>query len=177
MKRSVALIAVVALVLVGGLAILLATRQPLTATPLQSPLLGKAAPAFRGHELSGGTFSLAAERGNVVVLNFWASWCTPCKEEAPNLSTLAWQEQHAHRHVVVVGVVFNDSLASARAFERYYGSLYPSISDPQGTIAFNYGVTSPPTTFVISARGTVAATLIGPASQRQLEQVVARVAQ
>ena len=57
MKRSVALIAVVALVLVGGLAILLATRQPLTATPLQSPLLGKAAPAFRGHELSGGTFS------------------------------------------------------------------------------------------------------------------------
>jgi len=173
----VTLVALGALVLVGGLAILLATRQPLAATTVQSPLLGKVAPAFSGQELSGHTFSLAAERGNVVVVNFWASWCTPCKEEAPNLSTLAWQEQHAHRHVVVVGVVFNDSLASARAFERYYGSLYPSIRDPQGIIAFNYGVTSPPTTFVISAKGIVAATLIGPASQRQLEQVVARVAQ
>ncbi len=177
MRRSISLIAIVALVLVGGLAVLLATRQPLSATSVQSPLLGKPAPAFAGQELDGGSFSLARERGNIVVLNFWASWCTPCKEEAPNLSTLAWQEKHAHRHVVVVGVVFNDSLASARAFERYYGSLYPSISDPQGTIAFHYGVTSPPTTFVINAKGVVAATLIGPASQRQLQQVVARVAQ
>ena len=72
-------------------------------------------------------------------------------------------------------MVFNDPLDAAKAFAAYYGSLYPSVVDPGGIIANRYGVTSPPTTFVINAKGIVAATLLGPVTTRQLEAVVARV--
>lgn len=106
-------------------------------------------------------------------MNFWASWCGPCKTEAPNLSTFAWQERH--RGVVVVGVVFDDRLSAARQFAALYGSLYPSVVDPGGVFANRFGVTSPPTTFVVNAKGFVEATLLGPVSVRQLEDVVARV--
>jgi DsbE subfamily thiol:disulfide oxidoreductase len=173
-KRSITVAALAALLVVAALSVLLVTRQPLEATPVTSALLGQEAPSIAGAELGGGHFSLAAHRGDIVVVNFWSSWCEPCKAEAPNLSSFAWtQRKH---HVVLVGVVFNDSLASALAFARYYGSLYPSVVDPQGSIAFHYGVTSPPSTFIINAQGRVAATLIGPVSQQQLDAAVARVA-
>lgn len=166
--------ALATLAVVVALSLFLATRHPVTnATLTESPLLGKPAPGLSGTKLGGGTFNLRRDRGEVVVVNFWSSWCGPCKTEAPNLSTFAWQERH--RGVAVVGVVFDDTLAAARQFSSFYGSLYPSVVDPGGVIANRFGVTSPPTTFVVNARGVVEATLIGPVSVRQLEDVVARV--
>ncbi len=174
MKRTIMISSLAALVVIIAFSIFLATRQPVTdATFAQSPLLGKAAPTFAGHELGGGSFSLKKERGHIVVVNFWASWCEPCVVEAPNLSTFAWRERN--NNVEVIGVVFNDPVSAAEAFAKHYGSLYPSIVDPGGAIANDYGVTSPPTTFVIGAKGKVDATLLGAASVAQLTDAVKRV--
>ena len=174
MKRTVMIVSVAVLVLGVALSAFLGTRHPVgDATSAPSPLLGKMAPALAGPELGGGRFNLRSDLGRVVVVNFWASWCGPCIEEAPNLSTFAFQERHDK--VSVIGVVFNDTVSAASAFAAHYGSLYPSIVDPNGQIANRYGVTNPPTTFVIDARGRVEASLLGPVSTAQLLAVVKRV--
>ena len=174
MRRTVTWVSIAVLLSVAALSVFLATRHPVSeATNAPSPLLGKMAPPLSGATLGGGRFSLAAERGKVVVVNFWASWCAPCQSEAPELSTFAWQ--HRNQGVVMVGVVFNDTVNSATAFARLYGSLYPSLVDPGGVIANSYGVTSPPTTYVIDRHGRIAATLLGATTAKQLTAVLARV--
>jgi thiol-disulfide isomerase/thioredoxin len=172
-KRTVLATSLATLLLVVLLSVFLVTRQPVEATIAPTPLLGRSAPMLRGAELGGGTFDLALHRGHVVVVNFWASWCTPCVREAPELSTFAWQDRR--RGVILVGVVFNDTVASALAFAHRYGSLYPSLVDPGGIMANSYGVANPPTTFVIDRHGRVVVSLLGAVSARQLVRVVSRV--
>jgi cytochrome c biogenesis protein CcmG/thiol:disulfide interchange protein DsbE len=167
-------VSVAVAVLVVALSAFLGTRHPVgEATSAPSPLLGKMAPALVGSELGGGRFNLRQDLGRVVVVNFWASWCGPCIEEAPNLSTFAFQERGDQ--VSVIGVVYDDTVAAATAFAAHYGSLYPSMIDRNGQAALRYGVTDPPTTFVIDARGRVEASLLGPVSTAQLTAVVKRV--
>ena len=160
--------AVLAVLVVVG--IVLATRTPQEATAVQSPLLGQRAPALVGTELnSGSRVSLASLRGHYVVVNFFASWCGPCKVEAPNLSRFNYQQAHTADGADMVSVVFHDTTATARAFLRSNGDLWPAISDPGGVIAEHYGVTAPPTTFIVDPSGRVTAVLLGPATQANLD--------
>ena len=171
MRRPIAIVTSAVLAVALGLGLLLAPRSPVTnATNSKSPLLGKSAPTISGDTLRGATWSYT--KGKVTVVSFWASWCGPCISEAPELSTFAWQHRNS---VDLVGVVFNDYISTAKAFEAKYGSLYPSIIDPNGAIANSFGVTSPPTTFVIDKRGRVAASLVGPINAKQLSTVIANI--
>jgi cytochrome c biogenesis protein CcmG/thiol:disulfide interchange protein DsbE len=150
--------------------VVLATRTPQEATAVQSPLLGHVAPEISGANLLGGTpVSLSSLRGHYVVVNFFASWCTPCQQEAPDLSRFAYDQAHTKRGADLVSVVFRDTSASAHAFLVSNGDIWPVVADPGGTIAARYGVTSPPTTFVIDPSGRVSAALLGPTTGQNLE--------
>jgi cytochrome c biogenesis protein CcmG/thiol:disulfide interchange protein DsbE len=135
-----------------------------------SPLVGRAAPSFKLVSLDGTTIDLAALRGRPVVLNFWASWCIPCRDEAPLLR--AAQERYAARNVAFLGVVYQDSAASALAFVVRYGITYPSLLDPDGRTALDYGVFGIPETYFIAADGTIRAKQIGQLDAASLDREI-----
>ena len=131
-----------------------------------------------GPVVGGGRLSLASYRGHVVVLNFWGSWCTPCREEAPDLAALATHFRPAG--VRFVGIDIRDSPASAQAFTSDFRISYPSLNDPGDTIALDFRDTVPPagipTTLVVARGGRIAARVIGPVTYSGLKSLIQRVA-
>jgi cytochrome c biogenesis protein CcmG/thiol:disulfide interchange protein DsbE len=167
LTRWVAGAVLLALVVLG---IVLATRTPQEATTVSSPLLGRVAPPITGIDLStGAPVSLSSLRGHYVFVNFFASWCTPCRQEAPDLSRFYYQQSHSDDGAEMISVVFHDTNSTASAFLQQNGDLWPAVGDPGGVIADRYGVTAPPTTFVINPSGRVATVLIGPATEQNLD--------
>ena len=144
------------------------------AAVVRSPLIGNPAPAFELPALGGGpAVSSGAFEGEVLVVNFWASWCVPCRAEAPELEAFA--RRHAADGVNLVGVVYNDESDKALAFRDEFGLTFPQAVDPGGRAAIDYGVYGVPETYVIDRRGTVMAKLIGATDAATLERVVAAV--
>ena len=103
--------------------------------------------------------TLASLRGKAVVLNFWASWCHPCKEEAPHLERV-WREQRS-RGVVVLGLDSKDFRQDARRFVRRFDWSFPVVFDGKGDVSKRYGVTGYPETFVIDRTGRVVDAIVG----------------
>ena len=126
-----------------------------------------AAPDFTLTLFDGKPFALDQERGKVVVLNFWASWCVPCRDEAPGLEDV-WQ-RYKDRGVVLVGVDIKDTPEDAQSFLRRYIATYPSGFDGKKDIYIDYGVYGLPETFVIDPRGMVIHHVIGPVTESQLD--------
>lgn len=138
----------------------------------------KPAPAVTGTDLNGGKVSLAQYRGKVVVLNFWASWCAPCRAESPTLEAL--YEKHKKSGMRFLGVNIKDDRTAAQAFVRKQKIAYPSLYDQSGEVALGFRDTVPPkaipSTIVVDAKGRVSGRIIGEATYDGLDKLIDTVA-
>jgi peroxiredoxin len=136
------------------------------------------APDVSGPTLDGGTFDLADHRGETVVLNVWASWCAPCRAEAPELEEV-WQTKKEEQ-VQFVGLNTRDSTIAAQRFVETMGLTFPSIEDSDGRVQLLFSDSLPPqaipSTVVIDGDGRVAARILGKASAATLRGVIDEVA-
>lgn len=132
------------------------------------------APDLVGTTIDGERFDLADQRGDIVVMNVWASWCAPCRAEAPILQQA--YEDFTDEGVQFVGLDTRDSDASARAFIDRFGITYPNVLDPDGRLQLLFADTLPPqaipSTIVIDRQGRVAARMLGSVSISELRGVI-----
>lgn len=137
-----------ALVAVAALFVLLVWRLTHQSKP---PKIGGPAPVFTAKRLdASGTIDLASLRGKPVVLNFFASWCEPCKAESKVLETAA---QRYKNRVVFLGVDYHDVTSDGRHFLQAHGITYPTVQDGSGMVGDRYGLTGVPETYFIDAQG------------------------
>ncbi len=121
-----------------------------------------------GPALARGRLSLTDLRGAPVVLNLWASWCTPCRQEAPRLER-GWRAL-GHRGVLFLGLDIQDVRGDAHAFGRKFGTSYPSVRESGREVANSYGATGIPETYFIDKAGRVVAHARGPVDTEQLQR-------
>ncbi|WP_224362232.1 TlpA family protein disulfide reductase [Hyalangium versicolor] len=136
--------------------------------PHEVPFLlsGKPAPAFTLRALeSGKPVSLAELRGRPVVINFWASWCGPCKMEHP---VLEWGSREFGSQAVFLGIIFEDTEENARGFLQEMGASFPQLVDPRSRISVDYGVSGVPETYFIDANGVIMGKHVGPIDPQTL---------
>ena len=131
------------------------------------------APDFELTTYTGDAFRLSDLRGTVVVLNFWASWCVPCRDEAPVLQSL-W-ERYRDRGVILVGVGYADIESDALAFIAEFGITYPNGPDIGTRISDTYNIQGVPETFVIDQEGNVVKLIIAPVQPGQLDAIINRL--
>jgi cytochrome c biogenesis protein CcmG, thiol:disulfide interchange protein DsbE len=134
--------------------------------------LGDEAPASPLPRLEGGgSGSLADYRGQWVLVNFWASWCVPCREEAPALER--FQRQHGGPQFTVLGIDSRDLSDDGRAFVAQYGLSYPQLRDGDGAAAHDFGTTGVPENYLVDPAGKVRLLVRGPVSEEYLREQVA----
>lgn len=134
--------------------------------------LGEPAPTSPLPRLEGGgSESLADYRGRWVLVNFWASWCVPCREESPALER--FQQRHGDADFTVLGIDSRDLSGDGRAFVRRFGLTYPQLRDGNGDAAHEFGTTGVPETFLVDPRGKVRLLAVGPVSEEYLDRYVA----
>jgi len=135
------------------------------------------APEFSGTTLTGSKLSFSDYRGKVVVLNFWGSWCVPCREEASTLAAVASKYQPSG--VSFLGVDVRDTTASALAFAHSFHVAYPSVSDPSSAITLDFTAKVPiagtPTTLVVDRTGHIAGAVFGTVTYSELTAILAKV--
>lgn len=138
-----------------------------TSTAPQGPLLPTTVDALPQMDAATFTTMLAQQRGTPVVVNIWASWCSPCKAEAPDLVSAA--TRYGDR-VRFIGVDTQDARGGGEDFIRRYALPYPSVFDPTNAIAVSFGLYSPPATLFFHANGTLVRTVPGQISAEDLER-------
>lgn len=174
MKKNGGLFAIVGLAVVALLVVL---YKGFGRDPHEVPFMlkGKPAPEFALKTLDGGQdFSLKALKGRPVVINFWASWCGPCKMEHP---VLEWGSREFGQQAQFLGVVFEDTEDNARRFLSQMGESFPQLVDPRSRTAVDYGVAGVPETYFIDAQGQIRGKHVGPIDPETLAQRIRELSQ
>ena len=168
MKRPSAVVVLVVAGVAGLIALLaygVASESP------DKSVEGEPAPEIELPPLAGGPErSLADWRGQVVVLNYWASWCEPCREESPLLER--WHRRISKQNATVLGVNALDVTSDAQDFIDEYSLTYPHLRDKDGSTQDDFGITGYPETFVIDREGKVAAFASGPVDEKFMRENV-----
>ncbi len=151
-----------------ALIVLVLLAYALLAQPTSPPAVGEPVPDFQLTALDGSLMSLSAQQGKVVILNIFASWCDPCRQEAVDLEQ-TWQA-YRERGVQFFGIAYKDAPSKAQAFLDEFGVTYPSTVETGNRTARAYGVTGVPETFVIDQQGRLVRHYLGPITQRELSQ-------
>ena len=152
---------------IGALVLVLVLAFRRAPTDIRTGTVGKPAAAFTLSRLDGGQqLTFAHEPGKVVVLNFFASWCIPCKQENPALVRV-W-ERYRTSDVQFIGILYQDSRDAGLAYVRNNGITWPTVSDDDGRVAFAYGVFGIPETYFIRPDGVIGGRHIGPIDEQTL---------
>ena len=138
-----------------------------------APAPGDPAPTFSLPGLDGGCVRLADLRGQPVVVNFWASWCNPCRKEFPQLRGAS--DQYRGDGLEVIGVTFRDIPVDSRRFAAEERADWPLAVDDGGLVADAYRVTAVPQTLFIRPDGTISARIYGPFSARELDKEISKI--
>ncbi len=169
----VALVVSIVLALAALLAIGLVNRSPATGRSGETRI-DKPAPAINIPLYDGGSLMAADYAGKPVVVNFWASWCGPCRQEAPIFERL-WRE-YGERGVMFIGVNIQDTTGEAQAYISEFDITYPNGADEDGSISVDYGVIGIPVTFFISPDGIVERRWAGVVRETQLREWIDEIA-
>jgi thiol-disulfide isomerase/thioredoxin len=147
-------------------------EQDVAVSSSGGPKVGSPAPQVRIHTLDGGVFDLGAERGHPVVIDFFGSWCGPCRKQQAGLDALA--ARYRPRGVVIVGDALRDDRATLQSYLAEQGVPYPAGLD-DGRVAAQFGVLAPPTTVVVDGGGRVAGSMLGGVDTDSLSHLLDRL--
>lgn len=171
-RRWVPVVATVVALAIVGLVVVLASSDPAAGPGTAATLVGQPAPGVSGTTMDGEAFDLADHRGQFVVVNFFATWCTECVVEHPEL--VRFSERHREAgDASVVSVAFQDDAAKIERFFDEQGGSWPVLPADTGRTVLDYGVTGVPESYVVAPDGTVIARFISGVRADELDAAIA----